>query len=209
MTQTTKRHYQLILDLVACYADHPDKIKLTATELNVRANGVPASVYWRMQACGEDHGKLAGRGGANVHALEFLVAELGHAADSDYHFQLVNPTSPPPERRTDTAPAIADNYDCVPMVSLVGRIVQEISARKFKVAADGVVPGRTVLTHRITVAFQDEHDYCYFAEDSDEDSGMEFLATPLQAINTLLRAMHRKQGALVEVACVMAKKAVA
>ena len=196
MTPTTKRHMQLILDLVACYADHPEKIKFTQAEAGVRANGVPAEVYWRMQAASEDHGKLAGRGGANVHALQFVVAELGIAADSEYHFQLVSPITPPPERRADTAPAIVENYDCAPLVALIGRLVTEIASREFTVTAAGVVPGRDVLTHRLTVAFQDQDDHDYFHEDVCEH------------VNQLLRAMQRKQGALCEVACVMAKKAV-
>jgi predicted RNA-binding protein YlqC (UPF0109 family) len=212
MTPTTKRHMQLILDLVACYADHPEKIKLTATELGVASNSMrAASVYWRMQSCGEDHGKLAGKGGKNVHALEFLVAELGNGADSDYHFQLVNPSTPAPERKGDTAPDIDANYDVEPMRLIVARVVTEIAAHEFHVTADGVVPGRNVLTHRLTVAFdnQDDHDYFHEpdGEDNPENDGR-IIETPLKAVNTLLKAMQRKQGALVEVACVMAKKAV-
>src|ERR1019366_891370 len=146
MTESTKRHHRLILDLVVCYADHPDKVKLTATEIGVRSNGVPSSVYWRMQACGEDHGKLAGKGGQNVHALEFLVAELGAGADSDYHFQLVNPSTPAPKimlaYQCATAAPITENYDIDPMRLVVARVVTEIAAHEFNVTADGVVPGR-------------------------------------------------------------------
>lgn len=184
---------QLIRDLVALYIDHPKQVKLTAAEVGVKPSGEVTTVYWRMQGSGEDHGKLAGRGGANFHALCFMIEVMGAARPSNYSFQLVDPTTPSPQRNGGCAAPLVEDYDPEPVRQVVERYVKEISDAVSSVTFTGLAPGRDMLTYRLTATFLDQDDLEYFD------------GPAMDALNTVLRAMHRKQGAQLEVEAVLAK----
>jgi predicted RNA-binding protein YlqC (UPF0109 family) len=195
MTETTKRHLQLIRELVTCYADHPEDLRISATEVGVKPNGRAECVYWRLQGRGEDHGKLTGKGGVNVRALALIVEEMGDAQDSEYRFQLIDPPTMASPRVAYIAAPIKEAYDEQPLCALLGAFAMELVRGDFTVLPQGVLPGRETLTYSVELAFADQRDCNYFSEEI------------LPYLNTLLRAMQRKQGALVEATVSMAKKA--
>jgi predicted RNA-binding protein YlqC (UPF0109 family) len=185
MTEITKRHMQLIRDLVALYVDQPRQLKLTAAEV-LPVSGSLTTVYWRMQGTGEDHGKLAGRRGANFEALLFMIEVMGQRRGANYTFQLVDPATPSPQRNGGCAAPLVEEYDPEPVRAVVERFVREVSGSDTSVKHTGLAPGRDMLTYRLTATFLDRDDLEYFD------------GPVLDALNTVLRAMHRKQGAQIE-----------
>ena len=84
MRESTEETLQILRAIVDTFTNHHEATKITAKE-------VPSAVFWILKVHADDYGKVAGRSGAHIKALNSLMIQLGRANGELYQFALVEP----------------------------------------------------------------------------------------------------------------------
>lgn len=102
MRESTEETLLILRAIVDAMTNHHEAIKTTAKE-------VPGGVYWTLKTHPDDYGKVAGRAGVHIKALNWLMIQLGRANNELYQFSLLQPD--PGERQPPSRIDDAKTYE--------------------------------------------------------------------------------------------------
>jgi predicted RNA-binding protein YlqC (UPF0109 family) len=180
MNEDTKVIHDLIRRLLEAFIDHP-------TALIVDAKELPGRVDWKVKVHADDYGKVAGRQGAHIQALQLIVTCLGATIGEDYRLALLEPDPGP--RRGRSPEHRARSYEPISAVLLLQDILGEIleSDPVVEVAESTAADGTLCFTFRIKPASQqDRATLCESPEPGEP--------TLITALGALYRAYANKDG---------------
>lgn len=188
MTTETEQLSDLIREIVTSYVAHHSELELDAKE-------VPGAVYWSLRCHADDYGKIAGKDGAHIKALQALVGRFGEAREEFHAIKLLEPA---PARRRQVAPTpAAQTYDPRPARDLLCRTLTAIGMGQFVVEAK-VEPNRNpkidaLLFVRFDVHTRSADDYRDVTL-ADGDA-----LAPVAALGALFRARAKRDGIGVQI----------
>ncbi len=195
MNETTKKHQELIRDLIVkCLIDHPEDLSVLPRE-----DG-RGKVFWTVQGHADDYRKICGARGAHVKALTLLVEEIGECTDGSYHFWLKESEEGTVRPMKIVEPR--EDYDPRDASDLLTRVLRAAAGREDALSvttySDGsrleTPPFAMVFRFEITPAHPDVADWMTDVSPSASPG-----ISVLSAVQTLWRAYGAKNGAAFQV----------
>jgi predicted RNA-binding protein YlqC (UPF0109 family) len=187
MNQRVEIARLLILDVLASFVDHRDRIAVVAQQAGGKA-------VFTVRVDDRDYGKVAGKQGTHIKALTYLVREVGDTThDSSYRLVLVGnpmqsavrPEKIPPARR----------YDPEASRQLLERFARSIAPEVIVRVAPGR-PDPEYLVFMFTLEAQNLDDYdLLLAPYDDSIDG----PTTTSALGTIWRAAGRRDGVIFRI----------
>lgn len=171
---------ELLRDLVETYIDHPE-------ELRIATEAFPGAIYFKLQGHADDYGKLVGKGGAHIGAMNVIVRLMGDAVGMLYSFKLEEPEAG--ERRPLRPLMLARTFDPEPSRQLLDRLIAALPVGDFVVNVEQTC--RAPLSYTFTIGVRAAEDYALMTvAPGDAKPQM----TLVGAIGTLFRAAANKAG---------------
>jgi predicted RNA-binding protein YlqC (UPF0109 family) len=178
MQNSTVNVRDLLREFVASYVDKPDALRI---EFQTAATG---DVYWMMKGDFEDEGKLVGKAGTHVDALEFILMAIGRHSGVVYTFRLL--TRGGCEKKE--APRDVIEYDPGRVQVLLTRLLVALGIGASVRVGPGAGP-RNSLTFVFTIKASAREDYSRLVH-----VDVNFGSTIVAALGTLFRAIAKKDG---------------
>ena len=119
MNQRVEPDCQLLRDFIASFVDQPERISLTVGVRN-RLD----KVFFTLRVDPSDYGKVAGKQGSHIKALQYLVGEIGQTNDASYELELIGNPMAATSRAAEVR--AAGRYDPEPNRKLLERLVQTL-----------------------------------------------------------------------------------
>ncbi len=181
----------IIERLLLALVDDPRAVQL-------EANCLPGRVNWSFRVDVNDTGKVIGKGGTHLRAIQLIIELMGKAAREEWHAKPNDPTGKSRERRPDTEPPESHSpfSDC----SLLGSLLALMRINT-KVEATGNVADGFVFKIRC-VQFQD-HDAlldmhaAIYSRNQMEREPLNLIG----ALGSLFRSIGRRQGVRYRIDC--------
>ena len=110
MNDDTLEIMDLLRELIESFTEHHDALKIEAKEY-------PGQCYWQIRAHAAEQPKIVGRKGANIRALQAVIAAIGQAIGEVYTVRLLEPDTT--TRYGFTPPKKVTSYDPAPAIELL------------------------------------------------------------------------------------------
>lgn len=186
----TEATYDLLMQILQSFTDHHQALELNAKEM-------PSRVEWFLKCHADDMGKVCGRQGAHIQALQYLVRQIGMKQDAQHVLELMDPEPAP--RRDRTPPKQADAYDPRPALGLLEDVLRGTLLGQFTVELTMLVtPHARPLTYVFQIHARDDDDQSKLLEPAANNPNR---TTLIGAIGTLWRAYANKDGVVFKIEC--------
>lgn len=185
MNNETDQIKDLLRRLLEAFIDHPSDLTVDAKEL-------PGRVDWKIKVHADDYGKVAGRQGAHIQALQFIVSKLGEVIGEDFRLALREPDPGP--RRGRSPEKKARSYDPSDASLLLQELLGEILQLPPQVEVDQAETpdGYLLFTFKIKPELHQDHDALIAHDEMFEGQ------TLIAALQTLFRAYANREGVIFQ-----------
>lgn len=184
MSEETKDVHLLLTQLLKAIIDHPEDLRIETKEFQAR-------VEWRVRVHIDDQGKVIGKMGAHIKALQFLFACIGYATNVQYRIQVLEPEEP--RRGPENDPREAMTYDTGEAEALLFELLDDVFGNdeaRITIAQStkSLIPSFTFCIDPVTEGNRMK------LETPMDWAGRGEPMTVVGAIGTLFRAYARKEG---------------